>query len=77
MILPTSQKDKKNFLIELLHKLNIDKNERELYILSLDILSKDEFNVFFDNILTQLTVNGEIHAEIDKKTIAPLSASII
>ncbi len=77
MILPKTQKEKKEFLIQILWKLHIEQNEREIYILSLDILSDEEFNIFFEKILSQVFQNGEMYNDLERKKLEPLSANII
>lgn len=77
MQLFSSRKEKETFLIQILWKLNIEQNEREIYIISLEILDDTELDIFFQKIYLQVMDNHEIKNEIEKKTIAPLSASII
>ncbi len=77
MLWISSRKDKETFLITILEKLNIDKNERDLYILSLEILDENEFTLFFDKIIEQVTQDWLIDNEIERKKIAPFSTNIL
>jgi hypothetical protein len=77
MVWISSRKDKETFLITILEKLNIDENERDLYILSIEILDDNEFTIFFDRIVEQVTENWFVNNEIERKKIAPFSTNIL
>ncbi len=77
MSLNLSRKEKHKFLIDILSRIQIDENERELYILSLEILEENEFDTFYTKIYLQVTNNGKIHEEIEKRMIEPMSSNII
>ena len=72
-----TRKQKYTFLSEVLSKIQIDQNERDLYILSLELLSDEAFEDFYTKISGQIFTNGELDPELHKKTIAPLSSNII
>ncbi len=77
MVWISSRKDKENLLTQILTKINIDQSERDLYIISLEILNEDEFNIFFEKIFTQVMQDWKINNEIEKKKLAPFSANIL
>ena len=77
MQLLSTRKDKEQFLKEILARLNIDTYEKEIYILSLEILNDSELSTFFEKILSQIMEDGKMKDEIEKMTLAPLSANII
>jgi hypothetical protein len=65
----TSREEKNILLIEIIKKLNISQEEKDIYILSLEILDDDDFSIFYENITKQ------IHENI--YSIAPLSLQLI
>jgi hypothetical protein len=65
----TSREEKNILLIEIIQKLNISQEEKELYILSLNILDEEDFTIFYTKITEQ------IHTNI--YSIAPLSPQLI
>jgi hypothetical protein len=65
----TSRGEKNVLLIEIIKKLNISKEEKDIYILSLEILDEADFSVFYENIMTQIHENTY--------SIAPLSPQLI
>lgn len=75
--LPMTRKQKYTFLSDILWKIQIDQNERDLYILALEILSDDEFEIFYNKIILQIENDDQFHTNIHRKTIAPLSSNII
>lgn len=72
-----TRKQKYTFLSDILWKIQIDQNERDLYILALEILSDDEFEIFYNKIILQIENDDQFHTNIHRKTIAPLSSNII
>ena len=65
----TSREEKNTLLIEIIKKLNISREEKDLYILSLEILDESDFIVFYNNITEQIHENTY--------SIAPLSPQLI
>lgn len=65
----TSREEKNILLTEIIKKLNISREEKDLYILSLEILDESDFSVFYDNITKQIHENTY--------SIAPLSPQLI
>ena len=65
----TSREEKNTLLIEIIKKLNISWEEKDLYILSLEILDDTDFTSFYDNITKQIHTNTY--------SIAPLSPQLI
>lgn len=65
----TSREDKKIILSEIIKKLSISEEEKELYILSIWILSENDFNVFYNRIVEQI--------EAKPSTIIPFSNQLI
>lgn len=68
----SSRESKKTFLKKIIEKLSIQIEEKELYILSLEVLPADDFDSFFDQVYAQVSYNGEI---IEKKKIAPFTSN--
>lgn len=69
----SSRESKKNFLQEIIEKLSIQSEEKELYMLSLEVLEDSDFNTFFEQVHSQVSYNGEI---IQKKKIAPFTTTL-
>ena len=65
----TSREEKNILLIEIIKKLNISQEEKDIYILSLEILDDDDFSIFYENITKQIHENTY--------SIAPLSLQLI
>ena len=65
----TSREDKKIILSEIIKKLAISEEEKELYILSIWILSENDFNMFYNRIVEQV--------EAKPSTIIPFSNQLI
>lgn len=68
----SSRESKKTFLKKIIEKLSIQIEEKELYMLSLEVLPAQDFDVFFDQVYSQVSYNGEI---IEKKKIAPFTTT--
>jgi hypothetical protein len=69
-----SRNEKSETLKRIIESLQIWNEEKDLYIVSLDILNDSDFNVFFDSIVWQIeigTTTGKEHS------IAPLTQQII
>ncbi len=67
-----SRKEKEVFLKEIIKKLSISETEKEIYIISLEILDDSDFLLFFDTITSQLP---RISSKIN--TIAPLTSTLL
>lgn len=65
----TSREEKSVILIEIIKKLNISREEKDLYILSIEILDEQDFSQFYENITKQIHENTY--------SIAPLSPQLI
>jgi hypothetical protein len=72
-----TRKQKYTFLSEVFSKIQIDKSERDLYILSLELLSDASFEDFYNKIHSQIFTDGTLDPELHKKSIEPLSSNII
>ncbi len=70
----SSRKLKFFFLTEIIYKLNIHKEEKDLYIFCLEILEDKEFNIFFQKIYSQVWENWE---NFNKKIINPFTAILL
>ena len=68
-----SRKEKEQFLKEVIKKLSISETEKELYLISLEILEEKDFNTFFDKIHSQLSSEDTT----EKNSIAPLSSNLL
>jgi len=65
----SSREEKNILLIEILQKLRISEEEKELYILSLSLLDEKDFLDFYENIQLQISTNTS--------SIAPFSTQLI
>ncbi len=65
----TSREQKNIFLKEIINKLNISEEEKELYILALEILDDTDFTLFYEKIQSQIHENTS--------TIVPFSSQLI
>ncbi len=72
-----TRKDKELFLIKIFSKLDIDQNEKEIYLLSIEILDDWDFNNFFDKIYKQVIQDWHVSHWIEDKKLAPFSANIL
>lgn len=70
----SSRKDKAFYLKEVIQKLRIEKEEKELYILSLEVLEDKEFEIFFRKIVSQI---GEKNTSFHKKNIEPFTPQLL
>ena len=77
MDIPKTRKQKHSLLLEILSQIQIDSSERELYILSLEILDDTSFEEFFIKIYSQVYDDGKLDSDLNKKTLAPLSSNIL
>ena len=66
-----SRKDKEVLLIWIIKNLKISDLEKEMYILSLEVLDNEGFHSFFNTITSQLS------EEKSNQTIEPLSWNLI
>lgn len=66
--------EKSETLKQVIDSLSIGPEEKDMYILSLDILSDKDFAVFFDTIMSQITVHKNNTREY---SIEPLTSQII
>jgi hypothetical protein len=69
----TSRSEKETLLKEILKKLSISESERELYILSLEILDHEDFENFYKKITSQF----EKRDNSQYTTIEPLTTTLI
>jgi hypothetical protein len=69
-----SRNEKSETLKRIIESLQIWREEKDLYIVSLDILNDSDFNVFFDSIVGQIDTNKSTRKE---HSIAPLTQQII
>ncbi len=53
----SSRESKKTFLKKIIEKLSIQMEEKELYMLSLEVLPTQDFDIFFDQVYSQLYYN--------------------
>lgn len=60
-----SRKEKEFFLKEIINKLNVIEPEKDIYILCIDILDDDEFEIFFIKILKHMERSSEIWEKIE------------
>lgn len=65
----TSRNEKTILLTEIIQKLNISTEEKELYILSLSLLDEKDFIEFYSTIHKQISTHTS--------TIAPFSLQLI
>jgi len=66
--------EKYEVLKRIIISLDIWPEEKELYILSLDILDNSDFSIFFDKITSQISFSN---STIRKYSIEPLTFQII
>jgi len=69
----SSRESKKTFLNKIISKLSIHWEEKELYILCLEVLENKEFDIFFEKIFSQVSQNENIP---DKRIIEPFTATL-
>jgi hypothetical protein len=67
----SSREEKTLFLKEVLGKLEISREEKDLYFFSLEILDDSSFEIFFKNIKAQI-VPSKKH-----QTIEPMSTTLL
>jgi hypothetical protein len=68
-----SRDEKQKTLKGVIEALSITQEEKDIYIISLDILSDRDFNLFFEKIMQQIP-----HWTLQKEyRIAPLTSNII
>lgn len=65
--------EKRETLKRVIHALSISSEEKDIYILSLDILDDTDFNTFFERIMSQIH-GGKM---IRDYSIEPLTSKII
>ncbi len=66
----TSRQERTLVLQKIITKLNISQEEKDIYILSLDILDDKDFTIFFENIKNQISESEEPY------TIAPMGNTL-
>ena len=66
--------EKSETLKRVITSLNIWNEEKDLYILSLDILNDADFSIFFDRIMSQISIHKNNTREY---SIEPLTSQII
>lgn len=64
--------EKSETLKRVITSLNIWNEEKDLYILSIDILNDNDFTIFFEKIMSQIHKNN-----IREYSIEPLTSQII
>lgn len=69
----SSRAEKSETLKRIIESLQIWREEKDLYIISLDILNDTDFNVFFDTIVSQI----DTEKSEKEYSIAPLTQQII
>lgn len=67
----TSRNHKEVLLKEIIRKLSITEWEKDLYILSLEVLDDTDFHEFYQKITSQFQIKTE------NTTIEPLSTNLI
>lgn len=68
-----TRNEKSQTLRKVIQSLNIWPEEKDLYLLSLDILSDRDFGVFFDNLMSQVNKSKNMK----EYSIEPLTSKII
>ena len=66
--------EKSETLKRVITSLNIWSEEKDLYILSLDILNDTDFSIFFERIMSQISIHKNNTREY---SIEPLTSQII
>jgi hypothetical protein len=69
-----SRNEKSETLKKIIESLQIWREEKDLYIVSLDVLNDSDFNIFFESIIWQIDTNISTWKEY---SIAPLTQQII
>lgn len=69
--------EKSETLKKVIESLSIWPEEKDLYLLSLDILSDNDFSIFFDRLMSQITHHGNIQKSPKEYSIEPLTSKII
>lgn len=73
-IIIESRDEKTEILKKIIHSLNIWSEEKELYLLSLDVLSDSDFTLFFNRITSQVSSSAKNTKEY---SIEPLTSQFI
>lgn len=60
----TSRSGKQEFLKEVIERLKVGSDEKEMYLLCIEVLNDGDFEVFYKKIHTELTNNGMKYSEI-------------
>ncbi len=68
-----SRDEKSKILKRVIASLKIWPEEKDLYIISIDILNNKDFSIFFDKIMTQINNTNNIR----EYSIEPLTSKII
>ncbi len=66
--------EKSETLKQVIRSLNIWQEEKDLYILSLEILNDHDFTIFFNNLIAQINLSKNNPKEY---SIEPLTSQII
>ena len=72
-ILLKTRNEKSQTLRKVIQSLNIWPEEKDLYLLSLDILNDRDFSIFFDNLMSQINKSKNTK----EYSIEPLTSKII
>jgi hypothetical protein len=68
----SSRKEKERILSRIIQELRISDSEKEIYLLSMEILENTDFDIFYEKITGNLNLNSE-----EKRSIEPLSTTLI
>lgn len=60
----SSRAEKTHILREIIQNLNINSEEKDLYSFSLDILDNENFNLFFQKIMSDVRTSSPIKTSI-------------
>lgn len=60
----SSRAEKTHILREIIQNLNINSEEKDLYSFSLDILDNENFNLFFQKIMSDVHTSSPIKTSI-------------
>ncbi len=69
----SSRSDKEIILIEIIRKLSISESEKDIYILSLEILDAVDFDNFYQKITSQFHLKNNM----GHTTIEPFTTTLI
>ncbi len=72
-IILKTRNEKSETLKKVIESLNIWREEKDLYLLSLEVLNDHDFGVFFDNLMSQISKSKNNK----EYSIEPLTSKII